>query len=369
MTNLTPNIMDTRCPSCGGNMKVEMGRLVCEFCGTTLAVQVETTTGEAPALVEEFTTATLTPAADCELVIVRIPAGEFLMGSEEDPLADENELPQHTVFLEEYWIGKTPVTVGQYRAFVMETGRNWTPPEDMTISEMHAVTNVSLEDALAFCEWAGRKSGRTVRLQSEAEWEKAGRGADGRMYPWGNEKITDAHTRESNYRYTNCPKRMGWLGPQRDSAYGVSELAGNVAEWTRSRYLPYPFNPGETDLKTGDRPAVVLRGTANPHNHDLLRCARRTVSSPEAGYFRQELGFRVSVMPGKAAPGGAAPLNSGVCPHCGAALKAGARFCPQCGKGVTASEINPAPAYICPGCGEKLRPGAKFCPQCGNKIP
>jgi serine/threonine-protein kinase len=114
-----------------------------------------------------------------------IPAGPFLMGVEAgvDALPRPDERPQHVVALAEFCITRTPVTNAQYAAFVAASGyhppEHWegaAPPEWLT---QHPVTYVDWHDAQAFCAWAG------VRLPSEAEWEKAARGTDGRRYPWG----------------------------------------------------------------------------------------------------------------------------------------------------------------------------------------
>jgi len=125
--------------------------------------------------------------------MILIPAGEFLMGS--DPAKDENaqkeEQPQHKLYLPDYYIAKTPVTQAQYAAFVRATGYrapddNWrgqTPPPG---KENHPVVLVTWDDAVAYCRWLSGVTNKLYRLPSEAEWEKAARGPDGRIYPWGN---------------------------------------------------------------------------------------------------------------------------------------------------------------------------------------
>lgn len=132
-----------------------------------------------------------------------VPAGEFLMGSDkaQDPQAFDNELPQHRLYLDAYYIGRYPVTVAQFAAFVRATGYRtiaeqqndsltWQHPRgphsDVGLKQDHPVTQVSLHDAVSFCVWVSRVTSRTVTLPSEAEWEKAARGTDGRIWPWGN---------------------------------------------------------------------------------------------------------------------------------------------------------------------------------------
>ena len=128
-----------------------------------------------------------------EMEFVRIPAGEFLMGSdpEKDGWADYTEVPQHRVNLSEYWMGRTPVTNAQYAVFTLSTGakvpehwRNNQPPQDLLD---HPVVFVSWHEAVACCEWLSQQTGRRVGLPTEAQWEKAARGTDGRLYPWGSE--------------------------------------------------------------------------------------------------------------------------------------------------------------------------------------
>ena len=118
------------------------------------------------------------------------------MGS--DPKVDKDatadEQPQHRLYLPEFYIGKYPVTNEQYAAFV-KTGRqgapeHWEKGEIPAGKGDHPVVNVSWQDAVAFCRWLSRESGKTIRLPTEAEWEKAARGSDGRIYPWGNDPPT-----------------------------------------------------------------------------------------------------------------------------------------------------------------------------------
>ncbi len=171
--------------------------------------------------------------------MIRIPAGPFVMGSD-DRLADEG--PAHTVVLPEYWIDRYEVTNLQYKAFIDATGhrsprhfRNRTYPAGKVD---HPVTFVSWYDARDYCRWAGK------RLPTEQEWEKAARGSDARIYPWGN---------EFSIERANTPVRWARLGrkgdttpvgafPEGRSPYGPEDMSGNVWEWTSSWYLPHPGN-------------------------------------------------------------------------------------------------------------------------------
>jgi formylglycine-generating enzyme required for sulfatase activity len=126
-----------------------------------------------------------------EPTVLRIPAGEFLMGS--DPQKDENarpgEQPQHVLALPAYDIAIFPVTNRQYQSFLRATGYpqpiNWSNGES-PIGPDHPVTFVTHHDATVYCHWLSKITGRSYRLPSEAEWEKGARGTDGRIYPWGN---------------------------------------------------------------------------------------------------------------------------------------------------------------------------------------
>jgi formylglycine-generating enzyme required for sulfatase activity len=176
--------------------------------------------------------------------MVRIPAGEFRMGSN-DRLADEG--PQHTVRLGDYDIDKFEVTGLQYQEFIEATGRRAPdhfenrahPPGKAD----HPVTFVTWFDARDYCAWAGK------RLPTEQEWEKAARGAEARVFPWGD---------EFDIRAANTPVRWARLGREGDttpvgafkagaSPYGLHDMSGNVWEWTASWYLPYPGNSAKSE--------------------------------------------------------------------------------------------------------------------------
>ena len=158
---------------------------------------------------------------------VPIPAGEFTMGSNEY----DEEKPIHRVHLSAYQITRHPVTNAQYAAFVEATWhaapQHWKGGKIPHGKENHPVVNVSREDAQAFCEWAG------VRLPTEAEWEKAARGTDGRTYPWGNQPPTQALC---NYNRNVGDTTPVGQYPKGASPYGVLDMAGNVWEWVNDWY-------------------------------------------------------------------------------------------------------------------------------------
>ncbi|MDE3020015.1 MAG: SUMF1/EgtB/PvdO family nonheme iron enzyme [Nitrospirota bacterium] len=182
--------------------------------------------------------------------MVRIPEGWFLMGSvkKEDRYAYLPETPQRRVFLNAFDIDKYEVTTVQFLKFVLAEGRSplidWRYDGGNFQESManHPVMHVSWHDADAYCKWAGK------RLPTEAEWEKAARGEDGRLYPWGNQP---AGLSRANFG------RTGLSGPVRDrperlllyppiisvdkydnavSPYGVFQMSGNVAEWVADWY-------------------------------------------------------------------------------------------------------------------------------------
>lgn len=189
--------------------------------------------------------------------MILIPAGKFIMGTD---IRFPDEGPQHTVYLPAFYIDKYEVTNGQYKKFIDATHRrsptdfvNRTYPQG-TVD--HPVTFVSWYDAKAYCKWAGK------RLPTEAEREKAARGTDGRMFPWGNEFDVNA---------ANTPMRWNVLHmeggttpveafPSGVSPYGVYDMSGNVWEWTSSWYEPYPGNHHLTE-NYGEKYKVLKGGS------------------------------------------------------------------------------------------------------------
>jgi len=249
----------------------------------------------------------LTLAPGVTLKLVRIPTGEFLMGSDKDKddLAWDDETPQHRLYLEEYLIGKTPVTNAQYQAFVEATviqgPEHWGYYDQVPDlwkravpqgKEQHPVFNVSWDKAMAFCQWASQVSGREVRLPSEAQWEKAARGTDGRIYPRGNQP---PH-KKVNFKGKDTTTPVGQYGPRGDSPYGCADMVSNVHEWTSSLYKDYPYDAkdGREDFTSRDK--RVLRGCPLLVEQKYARCAARDESDPW-GEAHRYYGFRVEVSP------------------------------------------------------------------------
>lgn len=225
---------------------------------------------------------------------VEIPAGEFIMGSksgeglDDDERPQHDEKPQHTVYLPEYWIAAVPVTNAQYKMFVDATGHlaptHWTKGQIPDKKADHPVVNVSWNDAQAFCNWAG------VKLPTEAQWEKAARGTDGRLWPWGNKEPTKDYCNFNG----NDTTPVGAY-PKGASPYGCLDMAGNVWEWTSSQSKSYPYDEEDGREDVESSAVRVLRGGAFAYDVDDVRCANRL--SHFLDYRRRYYGFRV-VSPG-----------------------------------------------------------------------
>ncbi len=217
--------------------------------------------------------------------MVYIPAGEFIMGSND---GDDDEKPQHKVYLDGYWIYKYEVTVAQYRKFCKATGWQEPLPPEWGWKDNHPIVNVSWDDATAYAQWAG------VRLPTEAEWEKAARGTDGREYPWGNEwDASKCNARESG------PRRTTAVGSYAGGAspYGIQDMAGNVWEWCADWYGEnyYRSAPSKNPKGPGSGQYRVLRGGAWYSDHNVARCAYRDDGVP--AYALDYLGFRCARTP------------------------------------------------------------------------
>ncbi len=244
-----------------------------------------------------------------ELGLVKVPAGEFFMGSREGE-GLEREKPQHTLYLPTYYLGRAPVTVRDYRGFLVAKVRKveaLVAFEKANREAEHPVVEVSWPDALAYARWHG------MGLPSEAEWEKGARGTDGRTYPWGNEWQTgrantwdfEARTLLDRLRWRRWRRTtpVGQFSPLGDSPYGCADMAGNVWEWTRSVWGPeiekaefgylYVANDGRENLESLSR-RVVRGGAFRPARGDV-RCAVRNWSSPDTR--NDVIGFRVFVSP------------------------------------------------------------------------
>ena len=209
--------------------------------------------------------------------MIYIPAGEFTVGSDEKP--------QHKVYLDGYWIYKYEVTVAQYRKFCKATGLNMPEAPSWGWKDDRPMVNVSWYNAAAYSRWA------RVRLPTEAQWEKAARGTDGRKFPWGNE-----------WDKSKCANSMGQslsstkpVGSYASGAspYGVMDMAGNVWEWCADWYDANFYAKAPTRNPKGPSTGAfrVLRGGSWCRDLELnFRAAYRLIIDPafRLNYF----GFR-----------------------------------------------------------------------------
>ena len=231
--------------------------------------------------------------------LIRIPAGPFLYGSaDSDEMASDDEKPQQTVEQPEYWIGRAPVTNAQFARFV-EATRHWTraeldghswgwtdeerdrrirradwrhprgPETSINGKNNHPVVQINWGDANMFCDWAG------LALPTEEQWEKAARGTDGRIWPWGNEPPTAEHCNFNRNVGETTP--VGQYSPKGDSPYSCVDMAGNVWEWVGSWYLEGRRRP--------------WRGGAWKEDAQYTRAACRYIN--QTHYTQDDVGFRV----------------------------------------------------------------------------
>jgi formylglycine-generating enzyme required for sulfatase activity len=221
------------------------------------------------------------PAGDIDLdEMVFVPAGEFIMGSDRH----WKEEPSHAEYTDAFWIDKYEVTVSEYGEFVEATGhrapkywfrRGGKPGEE---AGLLPVVYVDYYDACAYCEWEGK------RLPTEAEWEKAARGDDGGVYPWG-----DAWDADYANTWDKGPHRRAPVNayPQGASPYGALNMGGNVWEWTSSWLVNYAGAGMEFDFTGTD---IVVKGGSWLDFADSTRPAGRYEVTP---YIRfNTIGFR-----------------------------------------------------------------------------
>lgn len=227
--------------------------------------------------------------------IVLIPEGEFLMGSDQadDPYFWGAEAPQHTVMVNRFWLYRMEVTQSMYKACDEQNAC----PAPVTINDPvskqygnprfaeYPVTMVTWQAAAAYCEWAG------ARLPTEAEWEKAARGTDGRLFPWGNDSNANGLANFS----TSSPAAVG-LYPMGSSPYGAYDMAGNVLEWVNDFFESgyYQHSPFENPLGPASGGRKVIRGGAfNHHGVDGLRTVARASLRPSD--TKVSVGFRCAL--------------------------------------------------------------------------
>ncbi len=232
-----------------------------------------------------------------DMAMVYVPAGDFLMGTDSSSMDDEQ--PQHKVYLDAFWIDRTEVTNVQYQK-CLEAGtcKASSYADDSKFNgDNQPVVGVDWNDAKTYCEWAGRG------LPTEAQSEKAARGTDGRLYPWGNQAATCDYAVMDDGSGHACGKGTTWpVGskPQGASPYGALDMAGNVREWVADWYDNKFYASSTARNPTGPSSGShrVLRGGSWDCSATLVRAASRFTSTPD---IRDGiLGFRcVSAGPGE----------------------------------------------------------------------
>lgn len=244
-------------------------------------------------------------------LMVNIPEGPFVMGTSEEQIIFllsreewahewyENDLflieqPQSSIDIPAFQISKYPVTNIDYYVFIFKTGyklpKTWSGfhfPED---KGDHPVTGISRNDCLAYIEWLNQQTKKEFRLPTEAEWEKACRGMDTRIYPWGEDfDPWRCNTQESGKSETSP---VGSYSPSGDSPYGAADMVGNVWEWTSSMMFPYPYRYDDGREEIDPVGKYVVRGGAWYYSKKLARCSAR--EGVIATYISPSLGFRLA---------------------------------------------------------------------------
>jgi formylglycine-generating enzyme required for sulfatase activity len=221
--------------------------------------------------------------------LVTIPAGSFFMGSD---VGQDCERPIHRVFVDAFAFASTQVTNHDYAEFLNVTARP--APPDWDNPNLNApqqpVVSVSWFDAVAYCEWLSRTTGKRYRLPTEAEWEYAARGGlEGKLYPWGDEPP------QSRRRYAEK-----WLtGPERvaqdePNGFGVYDVCANVHEWCSDWYEAgyYAVSPEHNPRGPESGTRRASRGGSWRHHIKMSRCSARSSIPPEFHYA--DYGFRVA---------------------------------------------------------------------------
>jgi serine/threonine-protein kinase len=285
------------------------------------------------------------------MVMVYVPSGEFEMGNagvqwiwggslrdgDLDLQVFIDEQPQHTVYLDAFWIDQTEVTVAMFRTFVEATGyettaeiagwgqpwrkgpmekewprvsgADWQHPRgpESIAEDDHPVVQVSWEDAAAYCEWAGG------RLPTEAQWEKAARGTDGRTWPWGDiyegirGSFCDVQCPIERWKHNSYDDGYAFTAPVGSfpsgaSPYGALDMAGNVWEWVADWYDDSHYGDSTTENPSGPPfgSERAMRGGAWYDNESWVRCTVRHQNPPWSRC--DDVGFRCAVLAEEESP-------------------------------------------------------------------
>jgi formylglycine-generating enzyme required for sulfatase activity len=250
------------------------------------------------------------PHKEYEPKTVPMPRGTFLMGSNPGSGVPAHETPQHEVYLPGYHIGKYPVTNRQYYEYIRQADRapraelGWPGMKPAQDQMERPVAGVTWYDAVAYCQWLSRETGRQYGLPSEAQWEKAARGPDGLRFPWGGDWEDGEHCNTDPNRVTQKDAYPGGQSP-----YGCYDMVGNVGEWTTTLWgvkslrpdeeyrYPWPADgreDGRNDREANERIRRIYRGGAREYAQVPLRASLRGEQIPTHARFPGvRLGFRV----------------------------------------------------------------------------
>lgn len=248
----------------------------------------------------EHTTAASIIWPDDGKEMVLITGGSFIMGGNN---VEANYHPEHQVQIADFYIDRWPVTNLEYKKFIDDTGHyvpnydvswcdteqyNWDPDSRTYPAGKadHPVVLVTWADAMAYAAWAGK------RLPTEAEWERAARGLQGRRYPWGNAFLLEnCNCKEAGLKETSP---VGAFSPGGDTPEGVVDMIGNVWEWTNSLFRPYPYTPDDGRESRKADGFRVLRGASWINDANVVHCLTRL--DGDFQYFNN-VGFRCAVSP------------------------------------------------------------------------
>ncbi|MEZ4729555.1 MAG: SUMF1/EgtB/PvdO family nonheme iron enzyme [Caldilineaceae bacterium] len=272
-----------------------------------------------------------------DLAWAPVAAGPFIMGSDkaQDTLAHDSEMPQFTCDLlrRPYQISRYPITVAQYRCFIKAGGygvaaywqeaaaqglwrqgqlrmRTWSTERREYVEEWanapadyganftvanHPQVGVSWYEALAFCRWVAAQTGKPIRLPTEAEWERAARHTDGRIYPWVNRgnPTERCNTGDTGIGSTAAVGAF----PGGHAECGAADMSGNVWEWCNTQWREnYEAYAAQVDDDPAGDARRVVRGGSFAYSQDFVRCAFRLWCSPDRRF--DHYGFRVVCAPG-----------------------------------------------------------------------
>jgi len=221
--------------------------------------------------------------------MIHIPGGPFTMGGDDED-APDNERPSHLVHISSFYMDTYPVTNQDYREFVNCTGQttpiHWQRGTYPTGLARHPVVNVSWYDAKAYADWMD------ARLPTEAEWEKAARGTDERLYPWGIRFVDGERCNSNNMVGTTLPVDEFPLGR---SSYGIWDMSGNVYEWCADYYEEsyYRFSPASNPKGPEGGQERVIRGGFFGETRPNVRSTHR--NSVAETQTRETVGFRLAI--------------------------------------------------------------------------